>query len=83
MSTLYDLQGKYASLLELAEDGTTDPEVLADTMDSIGSRRRTCGWITSFLRKQTESLTETCTHETLFSFEGITLKHPNGCDFVL
>ncbi|EPC67919.1 hypothetical protein Lpp126_18802 [Lacticaseibacillus paracasei subsp. paracasei Lpp126] len=35
MSTLYDLQGKYASLLELAEDGTTDPEVLADTMDSI------------------------------------------------
>lgn len=29
MSTLYDLQGKYASLLELAEDGTTDPEVFA------------------------------------------------------
>lgn len=35
MPTLYDLTGNYASLLELAEDGTIDPEVLQDTMDSI------------------------------------------------
>lgn len=35
MATLYELQGKYAQLLAIAEDGTVDPEVLRDTMDSI------------------------------------------------
>lgn len=35
MPTLYDLTGKRATLLSLAEDGTVDPEVLQDTMDSI------------------------------------------------
>ncbi|WP_204123307.1 siphovirus Gp157 family protein [Lacticaseibacillus mingshuiensis] len=35
MSTLYDLTGKRATLLDLAENGTVDPEVLQDTMDSI------------------------------------------------
>lgn len=35
MPTMYELLGKYGQLLEYAEDGTTDPEVIADTMDSI------------------------------------------------
>ncbi|WP_203627569.1 siphovirus Gp157 family protein [Lacticaseibacillus mingshuiensis] len=35
MSILYDLTGKRATLLNLAENGTVDPEVLQDTMDSL------------------------------------------------
>lgn len=35
MSTLYDLTGNRATLLNQAEDGTIDPDVLQDTLDSI------------------------------------------------
>lgn len=35
MATMYELQGKYHELYELAEDGTIDPALLHDTMDSI------------------------------------------------
>lgn len=35
MATMYELQGKYRELFDLAEDGTIDPALLHDTMDSI------------------------------------------------
>lgn len=35
MNTLYDLTDKLTSLQRLAEDGTVDPALIADTMDSI------------------------------------------------
>lgn len=35
MTTLYDLTDKLTSLQRLAEDGTVDPALIADTMDSI------------------------------------------------
>ncbi|WP_270235322.1 siphovirus Gp157 family protein [Lacticaseibacillus suilingensis] len=35
MSTLYDLTDKFTSLQRLAEDGTVDPALIADTMESI------------------------------------------------
>lgn len=35
MTTLYDLTDKLKSLQRLAEDGTVDPTLIADTMDSI------------------------------------------------
>lgn len=35
MATLYELTEKQIKLLQLAEDGTVDPAVLADTMDAI------------------------------------------------
>lgn len=34
--TLYELTAQYKVLMELAEDPETDPDVLADTMESIG-----------------------------------------------
>ena len=33
--TLYDLTAEYQSLLQMAEDPDTDPEVLTDTMDAL------------------------------------------------
>lgn len=35
MSTLYDLTGNRATLLNQAEDGTIEPEVLQDTLESL------------------------------------------------
>ena len=35
MQTLYELSTEYAYLLQLAEDPTTDPEVIADTLEGL------------------------------------------------
>lgn len=35
MSTLYDLKGKYATLLAMAQDNDLPDEMLADTLDSL------------------------------------------------
>ena len=37
MSTMYDLSGEYLTLLDMLEDPELDPEVIRDTMDTVGA----------------------------------------------
>ncbi|EKZ1470941.1 siphovirus Gp157 family protein [Listeria monocytogenes] len=52
MSTLYSIQGKYQQLLNLAEQ--LDPELLKDTLESIGDELETKAENVAFVIKELE-----------------------------